>query len=103
MDWIHEARRSFFRAVRSGKDEAERLFIALKGGAGGSVPSDYRVAHILHATGWTWREYMETPADVVRKVMTLKAVINTIQTKGNLQFDETGLDSEDHSPEDWIT
>ena len=50
---------------------AERLFAAL---AEGRVPAEFAEAHLMLATGWSWRELQETPADVVERTWVYVAV-----------------------------
>ncbi len=42
----------------------------------------------MKVTGWSWDEYMNTPADVIVKYMTLHNVSTVIQGGGALTFAE---------------
>ena len=65
---------------------AERLFAALAALAAGSVPPEFAEAHLMLATGWSWRDLQETPADVVDRTWTYLAVRQTRQSGGALEF-----------------
>ena len=58
-------------AVGRAAESAEGLFVAL---AEGRVPSEFAEAHLMLATGWSWRELQETPADVVERAWVYAAV-----------------------------
>ena len=60
-----------FEAAGRSAESAERLFAAL---AEGRVPAEFAEAHLMLATGWSWRELQETPADVVERTGVYVAV-----------------------------
>ena len=60
-----------FEAAGRSAESAERLFAAL---AEGRVPAEFAEAHLMLATGWSWRELQETPADVVERTWVYVAV-----------------------------
>ena len=75
----HAAR---YAAAHEHASDAERLFAAL---AAGRVPPDFADVHLMLATGWSWRELQETPADVVARAWTYLAVRETRDTGGELE------------------
>ena len=72
-----------FAVAQDSAASAERLFAAL---AAGSVPPEFAEAHLMLATGWSWRDLQETPADVVDRTWTYLAVRQTRQSGGALEF-----------------
>ena len=72
-----------FASANGSAAAAERLFAAL---AAGSVPPDFAEAHLMLATGWSWRDLQETPADVVDRTWTYLAVRQTRQSGGALEL-----------------
>ncbi len=72
-----------FAAAHGSAASAERLFATL---AAGSVPPEFAEAHLMLATGWSWRDLQETPADVVDRTWTYLAVRQTRQSGGALEF-----------------
>ena len=71
---------------------AERLFAAL---AEGRVPAEFAEVHLMLATGWSWRELQETPADVVERTWVYVAVREVRRGGGVL---EVGAASSRSSP-----
>ena len=71
-----------FAVAQDSAASAERLFAAL---AAGSVPPEFAEAHLMLATGWSWRDLQETPADVVDRTWTYLAVRQTRQSGGALE------------------
>ena len=65
------------------KESAEELF---SGMALGSVPPGFVDVCLMAATGWTWRELSETPADVVVRTATLMAVRDARERGGALDL-----------------
>ena len=53
------------------RESAEALFSGI---VAGSVPAEFVEVCLMAATGWTWRELSETPADVVIRTALLMAV-----------------------------
>ena len=71
------------KATRRSAELAERLFSAL---AAGRVPAEFAEAHLMLATGWSWRELQETPADVVERTWVYVAVREVKQGGGALEY-----------------
>ena len=76
----HAAR---YAAAHTRATDAERLFATL---AAGRIPPDFADVHLMLATGWSWRELQETPADVVARAWTYLAVRETRETGGELDY-----------------
>ena len=73
-----------FEATRRPTELAEWLFAAL---TDGRVPAEFAEAHLMLATGWSWRELQETPADVVERAWVYVAVRETREAGGALDVD----------------
>ena len=52
----------------------------------GNIPEEFADTQIMSATGWTWQELQNTPADEVELMVTYLAVKNTREGGGNLNF-----------------
>ena len=71
-----------FEASHRPAEKAEGLFAAL---AEGRVPLEFAEAHLMLATGWSWRELQETPADVVERTWVYAAVREVKRGGGALE------------------
>lgn len=75
---------TFGASSESKRETAERLYRGLHGGA---LPEEFTDVHIMAATGWSWRELQDTPADVVEKMVTYLGVTQALNS--NSSFDIT--------------
>ena len=73
-----------FRAPsESNKDMAEKLFRGLHRGA---PPEEFADVQIMAATGWSWLELQNTPADVVEKMVTYLGVAQAVASGSSLDI-----------------
>ena len=80
-----------FESAGRSVEFAERLFAAL---TDGRAPADFAEAHLMLATGWSWRELQETPADVVERTWTYVAVREVMRGGGIIHEGHEGREGE---------
>ena len=81
---VVEAIISAFGMPPEGKrDTAERLY---RGLISGVLPEQFAEAHIMAATGWSWQELQNTPADVVEMMVTYLCVTQAISSGSSLDL-----------------
>ena len=62
---------------------AEKLYRGLNSGV---LTDEFAEAHIMAATGWSWQELQNTPADVVEMMVTYLCVTQAISSGSTLDL-----------------
>ncbi len=62
---------------------AEKLYRGLLGGV---LTEEFTEVHIMAATGWSWRELQNTPADVVEKMVTYLGVTQALNSDSSFDI-----------------
>ncbi len=74
---------TFGTPSESNRDMAEKLFRGLHSGV---LPEEFAEVHIMAATGWSWQELQNTPADVVENMVTYLGVTQAVGSGSSLDL-----------------
>ena len=74
---------TFAKPFESKRVMAEKLYRGLNGGV---LTDEFAEVHIMAATGWSWQELQNTPADVVEMMVTYLCVTQAISSGSTLDL-----------------